>query len=94
MPDSRRLFLKRSGSFSQRAYGALLVLGLVAIIAPFSAGEWAISILGLVVLVAGAAEVEGGANQESFTLTLVLSQRERKQTRRAAIIASVAGQSA
>jgi uncharacterized membrane protein HdeD (DUF308 family) len=54
MHDSRRLFLTPSGSFTQRAYGALLlVLGLVAIIAPFSAGEWAISILGLVVLVGG-----------------------------------------
>jgi uncharacterized membrane protein HdeD (DUF308 family) len=65
MHDSRRLFLTRSGSFSQRAYGALLVLGLVAIIAPFSAGEWAISILGLVVLVAGAAEVIQGLRSQS-----------------------------
>jgi hypothetical protein len=40
MHDSRRRFLTRSGSFSQRVYGALLlVLGLVAIIAPFNAGE-------------------------------------------------------
>ena len=56
MHDSRRRFLTQSGSFSQRAYGALLlVFGLIAIIAPFSAGGWAISILGLIVLVAGAA---------------------------------------
>ena len=66
MHDSKRRFLTRSGSFSQRAYGALLlVLGLVAIIAPFSAGEWAIAILGLVVLVAGAAEVIQGLRSPS-----------------------------
>jgi uncharacterized membrane protein HdeD (DUF308 family) len=66
MHDSRRLFLTPSGSFSQRAYGALLlVLGLVAIIAPFSAGEWAISILGLVVLVGGAAQVIQGLRSQS-----------------------------
>ena len=55
MLDSSRRFSIRSGSFSQRAYGALLlVFGLIAIITPFSAGGWGISILGLIVLVAGA----------------------------------------
>jgi hypothetical protein len=39
MLDSKRRFSTRSGSFSQRAYGALLlVFGLIAIITPFSTG--------------------------------------------------------
>ena len=51
MLDSSRRFSTSLGSFSQRAYGALLlVLGLIAIVTPFSAGGWAISILGLIVL--------------------------------------------
>jgi hypothetical protein len=55
-----------SGSFSQRAYGALLlVFGTIAIIAPFSAGGWAISILGLIVLIAGAAGVVQGVRTQS-----------------------------
>jgi uncharacterized membrane protein HdeD (DUF308 family) len=50
--------LRRAGSFPQRAYGALLLgLGLMAVITPFSAGGWTMSILGLVLSVAGAAEV-------------------------------------
>ena len=58
--------MTRSGSFSQRAYGALLVvLGLIAIIAPFSAGGWAISILGLILLLAGVVEVIQGLRTPS-----------------------------
>jgi hypothetical protein len=58
MRDYRRRFLRRSGSLSQRAYGALLlVFGLIAIITPFSAGGWAISILGLILLLAGVVEI-------------------------------------
>lgn len=50
----------RSGSF-QRAYGALLlVFGLIAIVTPFSSGGWAISILALIVLVAGAVGIIQG----------------------------------
>ena len=60
----------RSGYFSQRAYGALLlVLGLIAIITPFSAGGWAISILGLIVLVAGAVGVIQGLRTQSPSST-------------------------
>ena len=70
MLDSRRRFLTRSGSFSQRAYGALLlVFGLIAIITPFSAGGWAISILGLIVLVAGAVGVIQGLRTQSLSST-------------------------
>jgi uncharacterized membrane protein HdeD (DUF308 family) len=60
----------RSGSFSQRAYGALLlVFGLIAIIAPFSAGGWAISILGLILLFAGVVEVIQGLRTQSPSST-------------------------
>ena len=70
MLDSRRRFLMRSGSFSQRAYGALLLaFGLIAIIAPFSAGGWAISILGLVVLVAGVLGIVQGLRTQSPSST-------------------------
>ena len=70
MRDSRRRFLTRSGSFSQRAYGALLlVFGLIAIITPFSAGGWAISILGLIVLFAGAVGVIQGLRTQSLSST-------------------------
>ena len=49
---------RRAGSFAQRAYGAVLLgCGLVSIIAPLAAGSWAIGLLGLVLVVAGAAEV-------------------------------------
>ena len=72
MVDSRRCFLTRSGSFSQRAYGALLlVFGLIAIITPFSAGGWAISILGLIVLVAGAVGVIQGLGTQSPSSTSI-----------------------
>jgi uncharacterized membrane protein HdeD (DUF308 family) len=48
----------RSGSLSRRAYGALLLaLGMVAIVAPLSAGRWASSLLGVVAMVAGAAAI-------------------------------------
>ena len=70
MDDSRRRFSTRSGSFSQRAYGALLlVFGLIAIITPFSAGGWAISILGLIVLLAGVVEVIQGLRTQSPSST-------------------------
>jgi uncharacterized membrane protein HdeD (DUF308 family) len=60
----------RSSSFSQRAYGALLLgFGLIAIITPFSAGGWAISILGLIVLVAGAVGVIQGLRTQSPSST-------------------------
>ena len=60
----------RSGSFSQRAYGALLlVFGLIAIITPFSAGGWAISILGLILLLAGVVEVIQGLRTQSPSST-------------------------
>src|SRR5688572_127081 len=50
-----------SGSFSQRAYGALLlVFGLIAITTAFSAGAWAISILGLILLLAGVVQIVHG----------------------------------
>ena len=62
--------MTRSGSFSQRAYGALLlVFGLIAIITPFSAGGWAISILGLIVLFAGAVGVIQGLRTQSLSST-------------------------
>jgi uncharacterized membrane protein HdeD (DUF308 family) len=49
---------KRPGALSRRAYGALLVaLGLVAIVVPLGAGRWAISLLGLVAVVAGAVAI-------------------------------------
>ena len=58
--------MMRSGSFSRRAYGALLlVFGLIAIITPFSAGGWAISILGLILLLAGVVEVIQGQRTQS-----------------------------
>ena len=70
MLDSRRRFSMRSGSFSQRAYGALLlVFGLIAIITPFSAGGWGISILGLIVLVAGALGIIQGLRTQSSSST-------------------------
>jgi uncharacterized membrane protein HdeD (DUF308 family) len=70
MFNSSRRFLTRSGSFSQRAYGALLlVFGLIAIITPFSAGGWAISILGLIVLGAGAVGVIQGLRTQSPSST-------------------------
>jgi uncharacterized membrane protein HdeD (DUF308 family) len=65
-----------SGSFSQRAYGALLlVFGLIAIITPFSAGGWAISILGLIVLLAGVVGVIQGLRTQlpSSTWTTYLT---------------------
>ena len=63
-------FVMRSGSFSQRAYGALLlVFGLIAIITPFSAGGWAISILGLILLLAGVVEVIQGLRTQSPSST-------------------------
>ena len=62
--------MMRSGSFSRRAYGALLlVFGLIAIITPFSAGGWAISILGLILLLAGVVEVIQGLRTQSPSLT-------------------------
>ena len=61
MFNSQRSFLMLSGSFSQRAYGALLlVFGLIAIITAFSAGAWAISILGLILLLAGVVQIVHG----------------------------------
>lgn len=60
MLNSKRRFLMQSGSFSQSAYGALLVFGLIAILTPFSAGGWAIAILGLLLLLAGVFEVLQG----------------------------------
>ena len=70
MLDSRRRFSIRSGSFSQRAYGALLlVFGLSAIITPVSAGGWGISILGLIVLVAGALGIIQGQRTQSSSST-------------------------
>ena len=61
MCDRTRRFLMQSGSFSQRAYGALLVVfGLIAIVTPFRAGGWAIAILGLLLLLAGVVEVIQG----------------------------------
>ncbi len=58
------------GSFSRRAYGALLLgLGLVAILAPFTAGGWAMSLVGLVVLVAGAMGVVQGLRAASGPAT-------------------------
>ena len=70
MFDSKRRFLMQSGSFSQRAYGALLlVFGLIAIITPFSAGGWGISILGLIVLVAGALGIIQGLRTQSSSST-------------------------
>ena len=66
MPDDRPEFMMRSGSFSQRAYGALLlVFGLIAILTPFSAGGWAISVLGLILLLAGVVEVIQGLRTQS-----------------------------
>ncbi len=63
---------KRSGSASRRAYGALLLgLGLIVVIAPFGAGGWAVSILGLVVIVAGATEVVRGLRASSPDSTWV-----------------------
>lgn len=62
--------MMRSGSFSRRAYGALLlVFGLIAIITPFSAGGWAISILGLILLLAGVVEVIQGLRTQSPSST-------------------------
>ncbi len=50
--------MSAKGSFSQRAYGALLLaLGLVAIVAPLGAGSWATSLLGIVAMVAGSASL-------------------------------------
>jgi uncharacterized membrane protein HdeD (DUF308 family) len=70
MFDSKLRFLMQSGSFSQRAYGALLlVFGLIAIITPFSAGGGGISILGLIVLVAGAIGVIQGLRTQSSSST-------------------------
>ena len=66
MFDRKLRFLMQSGSFSQRTYGALLlVFGLIATITPFSAGGWGISILGLIVLVAGALGVIQGLRTQS-----------------------------
>jgi uncharacterized membrane protein HdeD (DUF308 family) len=49
---------RRSGSISRRAYGALLLaLGMVAIVGPLGAGRWAVSLLGLVTIVAGGASL-------------------------------------
>ena len=74
MLDSSRRFSTSLGSFSQRAYGALLlVLGLIAIVTPFSAGGWAISILGLIVLVAGVIGVIQGLRTQSPTSTTYLT---------------------
>jgi uncharacterized membrane protein HdeD (DUF308 family) len=70
VPDDRPRFMMRSGSFSRRAYGALLlVFGLIAIITPFSAGGWAISILGLILLLAGVVEVIQGLRTQSPSST-------------------------
>ena len=70
MPDDRPEFMMRSGSFSKRAYGALLlVFGLIAILTPFSAGGWAISVLGLILLLAGVVEVIQGLRTQSPSST-------------------------
>src|SRR4029450_9847600 len=62
--------MMRSGSFSRRTYGALLlVFGLITIITPFSAGGWAISILGLILLLAGVVEVIQGLRTQSSSST-------------------------
>ncbi len=62
--------MMRSGSFSKRAYGALLlVFGLIAILTPFSAGGWAISVLGLILLLAGVVEVIQGLRTQSPSST-------------------------
>ena len=59
-----------SGSFSRRAYGALLlVFGLIAIVTPFSSGGWAISIPALIVLVAGAVGIIQGPRTQSPSST-------------------------
>jgi uncharacterized membrane protein HdeD (DUF308 family) len=49
---------RRAASYAERAYGAVLLgCGLVSIIAPLTAGGWAVGIVGLVVVVAGAVEI-------------------------------------
>lgn len=70
MTDGYAPVSKRSGYASRRAHGALLVgFGLIAIIAPFSVSGWAVSILGLVVIMAGAAQVVEGLRAPSAAST-------------------------
>src|SRR4029434_10295205 len=70
MFGSSHRFSTSFGSFSQRAYGALLlVLGLIAIVTPFSAGGWAISILGLIVIIAGVVGVQALRTQSPTSPT-------------------------
>ncbi|HSE88250.1 MAG TPA: DUF308 domain-containing protein [Candidatus Binatia bacterium] len=76
MTEDGRRFVTRAGSFSQRIYGALLlVLGLIAILTPFSAGGWAISVLGFIVLLAGVGGVIQGLRTQppSSTWTTYLT---------------------
>ncbi|MGB7948204.1 MAG: DUF308 domain-containing protein, partial [Candidatus Binatia bacterium] len=70
MADHEDRFVARSGSFSQRVYGALLLgFGAIAIVTPFSAGRWAISILGFIVLAAGVGGVIQGLRTQSPSST-------------------------